>query len=208
MKSRQVSTMIKQGFISDPTITFSPSRQLSRVALSPPPSSASPSKSPTLFEMMSEEQNRESRHSDAARRKLQDQVARVLADAPFRDPAWGEFGDVKLTVVSRDEFKVSMDVHRRILVEQSRFFAEKLKRDGAVSHSVEICDCDDVEIYVETVVLMYCEDLMKRLMGEEVSKVLGLLKVSDSISLSYSFPSFVFLSFSSPIPKSIKKRRK
>ena len=181
LKSRQVSTMIKQGFISDPTITFSPSRPLSRVSLSPPPPSASPSKSPTLFEMMSEEQSRESRHSDVARRKLQDQVARVLADAPFRDPAWGEFGDVKLTVGSRDGFKVSMDVHRRVLVEQSRFFAEKLRRDGAVSHSVEICDCDDVEIYVETVVLMYCEDLRKRLMGEEVSKVLGLLKVSAAI---------------------------
>ena len=140
---------------------------------------------------MSEEQNRESRHSDAARRKLQDQVSKVLADAPFLDPAWGEFGDVKLTVVSRDGFKVSMDVHRRVLVEQSRFFAEKLRRDGAVSHSVEISDCDDVEIYVETVVLMYCDDLRKRLMGEEVSKVLGLLKVSF-LFLSFSFPYICF----------------
>lgn len=61
-----------------------------------------------------------------------------------------------------------------------------------MSHSVEICDCDDVEIYVETIVLMYCEDLRKRLMGEEVSKVLGLLKVMD---LSFSFNSFAFLAF-------------
>lgn len=46
---------------------------------------------------------------------------------------------------------------------------------------VEICDCDDVEVYVETVVLMYCDDLKNRLVGEEVSKVLGLLKVSAAI---------------------------
>lgn len=80
-----------------------------------------------------------------------------------------------------------MDVHRRVLADRSRFFAAKLlRRDGVggeggggggVLHSVEICDCDDVEVYVEAVVLMYCDDLRRKLVGEEVSKVLGLLKV-------------------------------
>uniref|UniRef100_A0A5B7B614 BTB/POZ domain-containing protein n=1 Tax=Davidia involucrata TaxID=16924 RepID=A0A5B7B614_DAVIN len=75
-----------------------------------------------------------------------------------------------------------MDVHRRVLADQSRFFAEKLRRDGAaVSHLVEICHCDDVEVYVETVLLMYYDDLKRRLMGKDVSKVLGLLKVSAAI---------------------------
>ncbi|GMN24466.1 hypothetical protein TIFTF001_000581 [Ficus carica] len=74
-----------------------------------------------------------------------------------------------------------MDVHKSVLSSKSRFFAEKLRLERGISHSVEISDCDDVEVYVETVVLMYSEDLKKRLIGEEVSKVLGLLKVSAAI---------------------------
>ncbi|KAK6935962.1 hypothetical protein RJ641_032992 [Dillenia turbinata] len=195
--SREVSTMIKQGFISDQTLSLSPSRPiLSRVlspssspskintlsSLSPPPSFSDKIRSsPTLFEMMSEEQQRESKLNDDKKKKLHDRVSRVLSEAPFRGLGFG-FGDVKLTVVSRDGYRVSMDVHRKVLANRSRFFAEKLRQDnGLVSHSVEICDCDDVEVYVETVVLMYCDDLRKRLLGEDVIKVLGLLKVSAAI---------------------------
>ncbi|XAR60509.1 hypothetical protein NMG60_11033922 [Bertholletia excelsa] len=199
-RSKEVSAMIKQGFISD-TLISSPSRsQLSHSrfslspshALSPPPDPArSTRQSPTLFEMMTEEQSRETKQSIETRHKLQERVSKVLETAPFRNPGnWGGFGDVKLTISGRDGFRVSMDVHRRVLADRSRFFAEKLRRqDGGaaltpaagVSHSVEICDCDDVEVYVETVVLMYCDDLKRKLLGEEVSKVLGLLKVSAAI---------------------------
>ncbi|KAI7984496.1 BTB/POZ domain-containing protein [Camellia lanceoleosa] len=197
-KSKEVSTMIKQGFISDPFLS-PPSRSLlsppSRVSLSPsqilspPPSfsfsdSSAPTR-PTLYEMMSEEQTRESKQSIEARHKLRERVSMILETAPFRNPAnWGGFGDVKLTIAGRDGFRVSMDVHRRVLADRSRFFAEKLsRRDGAaaVSHTVEICDCDDVDAYVEAVVLMYCDDLKRRLMGEDVSKVLALLKVSSAV---------------------------
>ncbi|KAK6926865.1 hypothetical protein RJ641_008584 [Dillenia turbinata] len=195
--SREVSTMIKQGFISDPTLSLSPSRPiLSRVlspstspsktntlsSLSPPPSfSDKVRSSPTLLEMMSEEQQHESKLNDDKKKKLHDRVSRVLSEAPVRGLGFG-FGDVKLTVVSRDGYRVAMDVHRKVLANRSRFFAEKLRQDnGLVSHSVEICDCDDVEVYVETVLLMYCNDLRKRLLGEDVIKVLGLLKVSAAI---------------------------
>ncbi|GAB2264702.1 hypothetical protein Droror1_Dr00028270, partial [Drosera rotundifolia] len=88
----------------------------------------------------------------------------------FRD------GDVKLIVSSRDGFKFSIDVHSQVLTEKSRFFAEKLMRGGAVAQSVEICDCDDVEVYVEVVILMYSDDLKRSLMGEDVLKVLSLLQ--------------------------------
>lgn len=103
---------------------------------------------------------------------------------------------MKLTVVARDGFKVSMDVHKTVLADKSRFFAEKLRRESGISHSVEISDCDDVEVYVEAVVLMYCEDLKRRfrLMGDGVSKVLSLLKVQFSDMLASSFVS-LFLSF-------------
>lgn len=136
--------------------------------------------------MMSEEQIRESKQStDNNRRRLHDKLARVLSRNPnFADSnncssnnlgGFGD-GDVKLTVSGRDGFKISMDVHRRVLADKSRFFAEKLS-DGGITHSVEICDCDDVEIYVETLVLMYSHDLKKKLMGEDVPRILALLKV-------------------------------
>lgn len=67
-----------------------------------------------------------------------------------------------------------MEVHRRALAEKSRFFRENLGRKGGV---VEISECDDVEVYVEVVGMMYCGDLRTRLVGEEIGRVLGLLKV-------------------------------
>ncbi|XP_076891078.1 BTB/POZ domain-containing protein At5g60050-like [Bidens hawaiensis] len=48
-------------------------------------------------------------------------------------------------------------------------------------HSVEICECDDVEVYLETLVLMYCDDPVKKMLGEGVVKILGLLKVCDAL---------------------------
>lgn len=87
---------------------------------------------------------------------------------------------MRLTIVSRDGFRISMDVHRQVLSEKSRYFAERLRLEkGSHSVEVEISECDDVEVYVETVVLMYSDDLKRRLTGENVSKVLGLLKVNS-----------------------------
>ncbi|KAD3336391.1 hypothetical protein R6Q59_028386 [Mikania micrantha] len=177
---QQVSTMLKQGFISD-------------YFLSPPPSSPSdPTRSiqppirSTLFEMMTEEQTRDSRPSaslDPTRIRIEERVARVLSGAPFRNPSdWGlGFGDVKLTITARDGFSVSMDVHRQVLVGRSQFFKEKLGRRSGSHHSVEICECDDVEVYLETLVLMYHDDPKKKMIGEGVSKILGLLKVCDAL---------------------------
>ncbi|XWS71760.1 hypothetical protein CRYUN_Cryun03dG0166500 [Craigia yunnanensis] len=197
MASREVSTMIKQGFISDPTLcfSFSPSRttstkthsRLYSPSSSPPPPTEStrPSHNPTLFEMMSNEHHLDSKTIEESRKKTQSRVAKFLTElkiCSFNNWGLGS-GDVKLTVVSRDGYRVSMDVHRRVLSEKSRFFAEKLsqRREKGVSHTVEISECDDVEVYVETVVLMYCDDLKKRLIGENVNKVLALLKISAAI---------------------------
>lgn len=97
--------------------------------------------------------------------------------------------DVKLTLSSKDGISVSMSVHRQILVAHSRFFAVKLSSDRWAKQQqrspvvigpyvVEIADCDDVEVYIETLRLMYCKDLRRKLMKEDVSRVLGILKVS------------------------------
>lgn len=92
--------------------------------------------------------------------------------------------DIKLTLSSKDGVSVSVNLHRQILVAHSRFFSVKLserwakpQRIGGSPYVVEIADCDDVEIYIETLKLMYCKDLRKRLMKEDVSRVLGILKV-------------------------------
>ncbi|KAM7258004.1 hypothetical protein ACFE04_013745 [Oxalis oulophora] len=103
--------------------------------------------------------------------------------------------DVKLTLSSKDGISVSMSVHKQILVAHSRFFALKLshggKANGAATTTtttssllpciVEISDCDDVEVYIQTLRLMYSKDLRCRLMREDVTKVLGILKVSAAI---------------------------
>ncbi|KAJ4837070.1 hypothetical protein Tsubulata_008440 [Turnera subulata] len=98
--------------------------------------------------------------------------------------------DVRLTLSSKDGISVSMCVHRQILVAHSRFFAAKLSDKWAKQQQravvgapcvVEIADCDDVEVYIETLRLMYCKDLRRKLMREDVSKVLGILKVSAAI---------------------------
>jgi hypothetical protein len=94
--------------------------------------------------------------------------------------------DVKLTLSSKDGISVSMDVHRQILVGHSRFFAVKLsdkwsnkQQRMSTPYVVEIADCDDVEVYIETLRLMYCKDLRRKLMKEDVSRVLGILKVKS-----------------------------
>ncbi|XP_047944269.1 BTB/POZ domain-containing protein At5g60050-like [Salvia hispanica] len=169
-----VSTMIKQGFISDPFL--SPSRL---TPLSPTPHHHH-HHSPTLFEIMSADPN----PALEARKKLQERVSAALSQAPFNiSNQWGP-ADVTLTVAGRAEpdappFRVTLDVHLRVLAAKSRFFSDKLRRSG--THSVEILECDDVAVYVEAVVLMYSAELKTKLLGMEVSKILALLKICCAI---------------------------
>ncbi|KAG9131733.1 hypothetical protein Leryth_009478 [Lithospermum erythrorhizon] len=194
--------MIKQGFISDP---FFPSSQsptsqnqnpISKIPSFPTPiqypvrPEQSPNRqtqSPTLYQMMSDEQTREiglisSASASDKNRAVHDSVMRVLArEGPNSGNGGLGCGDVRLTIGGREGgYRVSVDVHRKVLVEKSGFFAEKLRKNGV--HSVEILDCDDVQVYVEVIGLMYEEEeVKKRLMGENVSRVLELLKVSSAI---------------------------
>ncbi|XP_020592622.1 BTB/POZ domain-containing protein At5g60050 [Phalaenopsis equestris] len=201
LKSGGVSAMIRQGFLtpsspSFPSSLFSPQLPSPPLSSPPPPStftSSSPSSSSsssssshpspstqptTLFDMISREnlahrQPAEGNQNEK-RLRVQERIARVLA---ADRPNWGP-GDVELSVSSGDGFRVSMTVHRRVLAAGSRFFAENLGRRGGV---VEICECDDVEVYVEVVAMMYCGDLRLRLCGQGAKQVLGLLKVSAAI---------------------------
>ncbi|KAI4370087.1 hypothetical protein MLD38_018470 [Melastoma candidum] len=104
-----------------------------------------------------------------------------------------ETGDVRLHLKSKDGgVIVGVSVHREVLVRRSRFFAQRLGSNGHLGNSrrgmangggtvVEIEDCEDVEVYLETVRLMYCEDIRRRLMRDAVSRVLDILKVATAI---------------------------
>lgn len=197
LKSGEVSTMIRQGFItshnSSPSaaaerispkftsLSSSPHSAAATYPSPPPPTSPSPKPS-TLFEMISQE-NLSLRgpppppsSDDQKRRRLEERISKILS---MEGPSWGP-GDVELSVSSSDGFRFSMAVHRQVLARRSRFFAEKMAGIGGALDFpvvVEICECDDVEVYVKVVGMMYCRDLRRRLAGEEVGDVLGLLKV-------------------------------
>lgn len=120
--------------------------------------------------MMAEEQNQQ---------RNQSKITKIVKEFEDLNGRYGK-GDVRLTLVGKESGcgKVSMDVHKRVLLEKSGFFRESLRgREKGIMQSVEISECDDVEVYLETLVLMYSHDLKKRLIGEEVSKILALLKV-------------------------------
>lgn len=169
--------------------------------MSPPPDKTR--SSPTLFEMMVNEPDIQQRTNQipinnatssmpkpqiiAQDREtlMMNRISELLSSrSPGNHFNDSSSSDIKLTLSSKDGFSVSMNVHRQILVAHSRFFSVKLsdrwtqsQQRSALPYLVEIADCDDVEVYVETLRLMYCKDLRKKLMKEDVCKVLGILKV-------------------------------
>jgi hypothetical protein len=80
-----------------------------------------------------------------------------------------------------------MGVHREVLCQSSAFFASRLAGGhGPPAPCVEIHDCDDAEIYVETVGLMYCDEAKHRLLKQSVPRVLRIMKVTRSSSETIS----------------------
>nr|DAD21776.1 TPA_asm: hypothetical protein HUJ06_023239 [Nelumbo nucifera] len=93
----------------------------------------------------------------------------------FGEPATS---DLKVVLSGKQGFSVKMSVHKNVLVENSSFFAEKLSQQESPLTCLELGDCEDVEIYVETVGLMYCKEMKQRLIKQSVSRVLRILKAS------------------------------
>ncbi|XP_051153023.1 BTB/POZ domain-containing protein At5g60050 [Andrographis paniculata] len=155
-----VSSMIRQGII--PNTVLSPPR----VPMPPAPAPA-PAAAPTPAPQ------------SEALKTIKDAVSDLMLEAPFRDTdKWGA-SDVRLNVVARSMgYHVAMDVHSRVLVSRSRFFADKLRTGAGTEHTVEICDCDDVPLYVEAISLMYYQEDLKNILRTTVpSKVVDLLQV-------------------------------
>jgi hypothetical protein len=94
--------------------------------------------------------------------------------------------DLQLTLNNREGYSMTVNVHRHVLVTHSRFFAAKLSEHWSKqqqqqrllnSNLIEITDVEDVEIYLVTLRLMYCQDVKRSLMKENVPRVLDILKV-------------------------------
>ncbi|CAA7013599.1 unnamed protein product [Microthlaspi erraticum] len=73
-------------------------------------------------------------------------------------------------------FCVKLGVQKKALVDHSSFFAKKLAAKDSVFACLEIESCEDAEIYVETIGLMYYKEMNQRLMKQNVSRVLRVLK--------------------------------
>eukprot|EP00250_Pteridium_aquilinum_P016554 c23160_g1_i1 orf=905-2656(+) len=156
--------------------------------------------SPTLFEMMAHEHEKQEKahfnsgpiptsqvmRSFGKQLSLQERLLSVNSPGNrFNDPF---SSDVRLTLSSgnKEGPSVIVNVHGQILAAHSRFFAAKLserwsKQPQDAPCVVQISDCEDLEAYVETLRLMYCSNLKRKLLKESVSRVLSILKVSAAI---------------------------
>ncbi|KAF9610001.1 hypothetical protein IFM89_019641 [Coptis chinensis] len=94
----------------------------------------------------------------------------------FGDPGTS---DLKLFLTGKQGFSVKMSVHRTVLIENSSFFANKLSQQEPPLSCLQIGDCEDVEIYLDTVGLMYCKEMKQRLIKQSVPRVLRVLKISE-----------------------------
>lgn len=92
---------------------------------------------------------------------------------------FGEAGtsDLKVILLGKQGLAVKLSVHKSILMEHSSFFKTRISEEQPVFPCLEIDNCEDVEICVETIGLMYCTDLKQRLIKQSVSRVLRILKV-------------------------------
>ncbi|EFJ29880.1 hypothetical protein SELMODRAFT_90136 [Selaginella moellendorffii] len=134
--------------------------------------------------MLAQQQQQESSKQES----LQERVNAILS-CPLNTFNDASTSDVKLTLISRDVvggLTVTVHVHTRVLVASSRYFAAKLayrqqQVHTAAPYSVEISDCEDVEIYLLTIRLMYSSDFKRMLLHENVQRVLAILKVASAI---------------------------
>ncbi|CAM6051943.1 unnamed protein product [Sphagnum compactum] len=188
--------------MAPPPAVFSMSSYLSTEKLSNAAVSSSPpvekiKASPTLFEMMSHEQQELQQESKPPLQTIslsqqltfQEKMKTILAGSSpgsqFNDASTS---DLELTLHNKEGYSITINVHRHILVTHSRFFAAKLsdrwskqQQQRVNPNLIEITDIEDVEIYLETLRLMYCKDIKRRLMKENVPRVLDILKLSAHI---------------------------
>lgn len=73
---------------------------------------------------------------------------------------------------SNDGLSLTFCLYCQIFIAQSGFFTAKLSDRWSKKQRASVYDCDDVEVYLETLFLICCKDLCRRLMRKVVGKVL------------------------------------
>ncbi|XWS33709.1 hypothetical protein CRYUN_Cryun22dG0106600 [Craigia yunnanensis] len=111
---------------------------------------------------------------ERAQRPKVEHVPRKVA-IEFGEPGTS---DMKVILLGKQGFCVKLSVHKKVLLDHSSFFTDKLSEQESGLSCLEIDDCEDIEIYVETVGLMYCKEMRQRLIKQSVSRVLRILKVA------------------------------
>ncbi|CAN0911937.1 BTB/POZ domain-containing protein At3g50780 [Linum grandiflorum] len=117
-----------------------------------------------------------------------DRGPRPKVENPPRKVAieFGEPGtsDLKVILLGKHGFSVKLSVHRNVLIQSSSFFADKLSQLASNLPCLEVDDCEDIEIHVETVGLMYCNEMKQRLIKQSLARVLRILKVAELLGFS------------------------
>ncbi|KAL6587623.1 hypothetical protein OROMI_000601 [Orobanche minor] len=159
--------------------------------------------SPNVFQKTLKTQNPPNKPRPSLPTQIQNNQAHINQKKPVTTPPkpentprkvtveFGEPGtsDLKVILVGKQGLAVKLIVHRRVLMENSSFFAgriisEQQEQQLVSSPCLEIDDCEDVEIYVETIGLMYCKQVKQRLMKQSVARVLRILKVGEQLGFS------------------------
>ncbi|KAL6499208.1 hypothetical protein OROHE_026236 [Orobanche hederae] len=159
--------------------------------------------SPNVFQKTLKTQNLPNKPRPSLPTQIQNNQAHINQKKPITTPSrpentprkvtveFGEPGtsDLKVILVGKQGLAVKLIVHRRVLMENSSFFAgriisEQQEQQLVSSPCLEIDDCEDVEIYVETIGLMYCKQVKQRLMKQSVARVLRILKVGEQLGFS------------------------
>ncbi|KAJ7295703.1 hypothetical protein O6H91_12G059500 [Diphasiastrum complanatum] len=118
----------------------------------------------------------------SSQQKVNVMLIDTVSGSQFNDSS---SSDVRVTLSSKGGGRVTVNVHKHVLCAQSKYFAARLSERASIQrvsqHVIDISDCEDVEVYLQTLRLMYLKDMKRALMKETVSRVLGILKVSASI---------------------------
>ncbi|KAF5752944.1 hypothetical protein HS088_TW01G00862 [Tripterygium wilfordii] len=154
-----------------------------------PPTERKPSATPLRAAIASDDhQNVGPDASGVSTPVVTERVSRPKVEGMPRKVAieFGEPGtsDMKVVLLGKQGFCVKLSVHRSVLVDNSIYFGDKFSEQESSLPCLEIADCEDVEIYVETVGLMYCKEMKQRMIKQSVSRVLRILKVAELLGFN------------------------
>ncbi|PIA52484.1 hypothetical protein AQUCO_01000396v1 [Aquilegia coerulea] len=118
---------------------------------SPPPKTSVPKKQNSVNERKPAPTSSRSRVVSDDKKHLSSDTASIspsMVSIEFGEPGTS---DLKVILSGKQGFSVKMSVHKNVLIENSSFFANKLSLQEPPPSCLQLSDCEDVEVYVETI---------------------------------------------------------